>query len=48
MKALCPGMLALLGGYERDRVGDGPEELTAVAKSAVAVVALMGVVAYSF
>ena len=42
------GMLAVLGGYERDRVGDGPEELSAVFKAAVAVVALMGVVAYSF
>ncbi len=42
------GMLALLGGYERGRVGDGPEELSAVLKAAVTVVALMGLVAYSF
>jgi len=41
-------ILALLGGYDRRRLGDGPEEFESVLQAAVVVVALLGLAAYSF
>ncbi len=41
------GVLAVLGGYDRRRLGDGPEEYAAVLRSALVVVAAMGLLAYS-
>lgn len=44
---LWAGVLALLGGYDRRRLGDGPDEFTAVLRAALVVVAAMGLLAYS-
>ncbi len=41
-------VVALLGGYDRRRLGDGPEEFAAVLRAALVVVAAMGLLAYSF
>ena len=41
------GVLAVLGGYDRRRLGDGPEEYAAVLRTALLVVAAMGLLAYS-
>ncbi len=41
-------ILAMVGGYDRRRLGDGPEEYGSVLKTAVIVVALVGLFAYSF
>lgn len=41
------GTLALLGGYDRRRLGDGPEEFGAVMRAAVVVIAMMGFLVYS-
>ncbi len=42
------GVLALLGGYDRRRVGDGPEEYEKVLQAAVLVIAGLGLLSYSF
>ena len=44
---LWVGVLALLGGYDRHRLGDGPEEFGSVIRAALVVVAAMGLAAYS-
>jgi len=41
------GVLAALRGYEWRRVGDGPDEFSSILRAAVAVVAALGVVAFS-
>lgn len=41
------GTLALLGGYDRRRLGDGPEEFGTVMRAAVVVIAMMGLLGYS-
>ena len=41
------GVLALLGGYDRRRVGDGPEEYEKVFQAAVLVIAGLGLLSYS-
>lgn len=45
---LWVGLLALLGGYDSRRLGDGPEEFGKVGQAAVLAVALLGVVSYAF
>ncbi len=42
------GVLAVTGAYDRRRLGDGPEEFGSVLQAGGAVVALLGVVSYSF
>ena len=42
------GVLALLAGYDRRRVGDGPEEFEKVLQAAVLIVAALGLLSYSF
>ncbi|WP_299038902.1 sugar transferase [uncultured Pseudokineococcus sp.] len=41
------GVLAALRGYEWRRVGDGPDEFSSILRAAVAVVAALGVAAFS-
>lgn len=45
--AVWVALLALLGGYDRRRLGDGPEEFAAVLRGAVIAVAASGLLAYS-
>ncbi len=42
------GVLAVTGAYDRRRLGDGPEEFGSVLQAGGAVVALLGVISYSF
>lgn len=41
-------VLALLGAYDRRRVGDGAEEFEKILQAAVLVVAVLGLISYSF
>lgn len=41
-------VLGLMGGYDRRRLGDGPDEFSKIGQAAVLVIALLSVVSYTF